>query len=134
MIKQIEDLDSAMTPNDCTDFWTVDMLNAINRMATLKLASCQKEIGLQESSYLNRLQSYVDHIIPTIRQYANDRNHAELVVARFAWVMHPRIKRNTPMPLMTQFVLEATVASAEAVAIGTSEVSFLPPEDSVHCE
>jgi len=133
MLKQIQDLDNAMTPNDSTNFWTVEMLNAINRMATLKLVSCQTEMGLPESSYLNRLRSYVDQVIPIIRQYAKDQNHAELVVARFAWAMQPRVKRNTPMPLMTQFVLEATITSTEAVAIGTSEVSFLLSEDDFIC-
>jgi hypothetical protein len=119
---QIADLDAAMNPSDATNFFGVEMLQAIDNVAADKFGGCLNQIGIPESRYLGNLKLYVREVISFIRQYGSPAEHSELVVARFIWAMHRRVGKITPMPLMTQKVIEATVISAAAVELGTSEV------------
>jgi hypothetical protein len=123
MVQTIASLDKNMDPVHHTEFWMIDMLHAIDHVVTQHFSKCGNQLGMPEDFYFGSLHSYVRDVILVICQHTEDQLHCERVVACFMWAMHPRLGKNTPMLLMTGFVLVSTKKSTNAVSLGTSQVS-----------
>jgi hypothetical protein len=109
---------------EAATFWSKDMLKAIDQVATDSFKYCTNQIGMPEDVYLNALTTYVANVSTTFRQYlAGDLAHAELVIARFTWAMHPRQGKSTPLPLLTEDVIWSIPESLKIVELGMVEVS-----------
>jgi len=107
------------------DIWSEDLLHAIDQAAIKHLSLCTNQLGINEDVYLSSLYSYITSVVKLIQAHVEDKEHAELIAARFKWAMQPRLHEMIPMPIMTDSMIDATFQSMDVVKHGILEVSNL---------
>jgi hypothetical protein len=90
------------------DFWTVELLQAIDQAAGEAFAETRRVMVTEDESYLNALSDYMRQVIDLVRKHRGGHKLTDRVVARIRWILtvHPDrpSKECAPIPLMTETV------------------------------
>jgi hypothetical protein len=107
------------------NFWTPDLLQKIDALSVKVFSSCKAEIGMMEASYLRALPTYVRDLEKVLEQEKRGNPILPLVLGRLKWVMTVKKDAAIPMPIVTEFTLEAMCQSLSKIRHAIDEVSLL---------
>ena len=117
--RQIDDV-----KNPAMNFWTLQLLEAIDDVAKNQFAQCPNAIGTADDMYLSALARYTSDVENKMRGLNRTHPNLETTVARFKWLMRPRIdEEDTPIPFVTGWVFEAISNSLARTPEAWKEVS-----------
>jgi hypothetical protein len=114
--------------NPDLDFWTPELLAAIDHAARTNFEAVAYAVGMPEDAYLTQLSKYTRDVVTLIEAHHKEHPLLPKVIARFKWVMNDRHATITPLPLMTDFVFVSIVSSLGYIsnAINTVSTVFHP--------
>jgi hypothetical protein len=106
-----------------SDFWTLELLEAIDHAAKTNLEAVAPMMGMPEDAYLSQLSKYTRDVITLLEAHHKEHPLLPKVIARFKWVMNDRHAKITPLPLMTDFVFVSLVSSLSRISNAINAVS-----------